>query len=45
MLVLVVTVFAICWLPLNIFHLLTDAEIVPFNDIVFKVVRIYYYYC
>lgn len=38
MLVLVVAVFAICWLPIHAFHILTDAGLVPFNYQVFMMV-------
>ncbi|CAG2169542.1 unnamed protein product [Oppiella nova] len=35
MLVLVVVVFAICWLPLNIYHLLTDFDAIDYSLTVF----------
>ncbi|XP_054160001.1 G-protein coupled receptor 83-like [Oppia nitens] len=35
MLVLVVAIFAICWLPLNIYHLLMDLHLAPHNYKIF----------
>ena len=35
MLALVVTVFAICWLPLNIYHLLTDFDVINYSFYMF----------
>lgn len=39
MLILVCATFAICWLPLNCYHLLVDLHLVPHNYTVFLVVH------
>ena len=35
MLITVVLVFAICWLPLNVFHLLADFELIDYSSLLF----------
>jgi hypothetical protein len=39
MLILVVATFAICWFPLNTYHLLIDLHLVPHNYTVFLIVH------
>ncbi|XP_054157471.1 G-protein coupled receptor 83-like [Oppia nitens] len=39
MLVLVVTAFAICWFPLNVYHLLTDFDIIDYSLTIFFIVH------
>ena len=39
MLVLVCATFALCWLPLNCYHLLIDLHLVPHNYTVFLIVH------
>ena len=35
MLIIVVIVFAICWLPLNIYHILSDYKIISYSSLIF----------